>query len=321
MATIFMLGLVLLIILNQIYFNEAKSRVLVVGANGRVGRATVQSLLQNGVAVRALVRKTFPSDQMPAGSDVEVVIGDVTNVESVKKATSGNISAVVDVHGMAPPRLTKFTDLFTQESSDMSHPYNVNYQGVKNLLDGIKSNPSISKYVRITGALVGKDPFSNIFIPLFNLILSFSSKWHEMSEILIRESGVAYTVIRPTGIKDEPTASESGKTLLMVQGDDPKAKVPIPGSISCRDLGVLCSLLSCNAATLERCTVVVSTTSGTKNKWEDLFGSIKKDWAVMKPSPHRAAVAVFVATIASFLSLTLYGLNSIFSFLVRTFFH
>lgn len=295
-------------------------RVLVIGANGRVGRATVRNLLQQGIAVRALVRKTFPTETMPFGSNVEVMVGDVTNLESVKKATSGNISAVIDVHGMSPPRLTKVSDLWKPIIEDKTHPYNVNYIGTRNLLESIKMNPAIGKYIRITGALVGKNPFSNVFIPLFNLILSFSSKWHERSEILIRESGVPYTVIRPTGIKDEPTANENGKTLLMVQGDDPSARVPIPGSISCRDLGRLCSLTASNPSVLENCTVVVSTTKGAPKSWEELIPFIKKDFKVMKPSPHKAAVAILLATIASLVTVIVTGITATISFLATKFF-
>ena len=44
----------------------------------------------------------------------------------------------------------------------------------------------------------------NPFRVLFNGLLSFSSKWHEASEIAIRSSGFDYTIIRPTEIVNEP---------------------------------------------------------------------------------------------------------------------
>jgi hypothetical protein len=68
--------------------------------------------------------------------------------------------------------------------------------GVKNLLAAMKIN-GVGKLVRITGSLVGKSPFLP-FIFLFNILLSMTNKWHERSEIAIRESNIDYTVIRPT---------------------------------------------------------------------------------------------------------------------------
>ena len=76
--------------------------------------------------------------------------------------------------------------------------YNVNYIGVKNLLAAINVN-GVPKFVRITGSLCGKSCFLP-FVALFNILLSLTAKWHERTEIAIRESGVDYTVLRPPGM-------------------------------------------------------------------------------------------------------------------------
>ncbi|HUG67723.1 MAG TPA: NAD-dependent epimerase/dehydratase family protein [Pirellulaceae bacterium] len=66
---------------------------LVTGATGLVGNNVVRLLRNAGKAVRVLVRET--SDPRPlAGLDVEVVTGDVCEVESVRRAMAG-ISRVV----------------------------------------------------------------------------------------------------------------------------------------------------------------------------------------------------------------------------------
>ena len=61
--------------------------VLVTGATGRVGRAVVDRLLEAGVPVRALTRRSEAAAGLPA--NVEVITGDLTVPESVDPALQG----------------------------------------------------------------------------------------------------------------------------------------------------------------------------------------------------------------------------------------
>ncbi|MBM3550886.1 MAG: SDR family NAD(P)-dependent oxidoreductase [Alphaproteobacteria bacterium] len=61
--------------------------VLVTGASGFIGGAVVKRLRAKGAAVRVLVRQSSPRDNVPA--DCEVLIGDVTDRESVRRAMAG----------------------------------------------------------------------------------------------------------------------------------------------------------------------------------------------------------------------------------------
>jgi uncharacterized protein YbjT (DUF2867 family) len=65
--------------------------VLVTGATGRVGRAVVDRLIDAGIPVRALTRRTEAAVSLPA--NVEVVTGDLTVPESLDAALQG-VSAV-----------------------------------------------------------------------------------------------------------------------------------------------------------------------------------------------------------------------------------
>ncbi|MFO1104122.1 MAG: SDR family NAD(P)-dependent oxidoreductase [Methylocystis sp.] len=61
--------------------------VLVTGASGFIGGAVVKRLRAEGAGVRVLVRRTSPRDNIPA--DCEVLEGDVTDRESVRRAMVG----------------------------------------------------------------------------------------------------------------------------------------------------------------------------------------------------------------------------------------
>ena len=73
--------------------------VLVTGATGRVGSAVVDLLVDAGVPVRALTRRSEAAAMLPA--NVEVVTGDLTVPESLDAALRG-VGAVFLVW-TAPP--------------------------------------------------------------------------------------------------------------------------------------------------------------------------------------------------------------------------
>src|ERR1051325_9010542 len=74
--------------------------VLVTGATGRVGRAVVDELVEAGVPVRALIRRSEAAPALP--SEVDVVLGDLTVPESLDPALHG--VAAVFLVWTAPPQ-------------------------------------------------------------------------------------------------------------------------------------------------------------------------------------------------------------------------
>jgi uncharacterized protein YbjT (DUF2867 family) len=73
--------------------------VLVVGATGRLGRATVQALRARGVAVRALVRDPARAADL-AAQGVELVRGDLTDRTSLDAACAGARRVLAAAHGL-----------------------------------------------------------------------------------------------------------------------------------------------------------------------------------------------------------------------------
>jgi nucleoside-diphosphate-sugar epimerase len=178
----------------------------------------------------------------------------------------------------------------------------VNFIGVKNVLSAMKEN-NVKKYIRITGATVGKSPFSP-FRVLFAILLSLSGKWHEASEIAIRESGIDYTVLRPTGIKSEPSAASLNRSLILVPGDS-NEKYAIPSRITVPDLADLV-VLSLTNNKLKNCTVVcTSHDEPGETKWENLVNKkvMSSDVKKLKIGPYKIAISLYLTTLFTLLAV------------------
>jgi NAD(P)H dehydrogenase (quinone) len=71
----------------------SRNRVLVTGATGYTGRAAVDTALKLGLEVRALVHKEDARAAALRARGVEIVVGDLSNINSVRAALEGVRSA------------------------------------------------------------------------------------------------------------------------------------------------------------------------------------------------------------------------------------
>ena len=293
--------------------NAPTRGVLVVGGTGRLGRLICSKLVleQKGCVVAVLVRNETAAREIPELQGCQLIVGDVSDCDSLRRAVAtmhDGTYSIIDVHGVKPPRLSKLSDLLGGQEKGLDHPAQVNLQGVKNLLALMTSTDRFSKIVRITGALVGRP--TNIFAILFNLLLSFSNKYHQLSEIAIRESGVDYAVLRPTGIRLEPPARKTGRRLICEPSNG--VRVPVPGRISADDLSDLC-ILAASSPDISRATLVVSTIEESKSPkalstWTSWPDAIRSGVAAMqtigeKPSPHRLYATLLLTCLSAFVAL------------------
>ncbi|WP_310429173.1 SDR family oxidoreductase [Chamaesiphon sp. VAR_48_metabat_135_sub] len=217
-------------------------KAFVAGATGETGRRIVQELVDRQIPVRALVRDlTRARAILPA--EVELIAGDVLDLRSITQAI-GDSTVILCATGAKP-------------SLDPTGPYQVDYQGTKNLVDVAKDR-DIQQFVFVSSLCV-----SNFFHPLnlFWLILW----WKQQAEQYLKTSGINYTIVRPGGLKNEDNSDP-----VIMSGAD----TLFDGSIARQKVARVCveSLTSLQAR--NKVLEIISTPTAVAKSWEDLFSGV-----------------------------------------------
>ena len=226
----------------KIYFNQNLMKAFVAGATGETGRRIVQELVKRQIPVRAMVRDIAKAQTiLPA--EVELVVGDVLNLDSITTAL-GDSTVILCATGAKP-------------SLDPTGPYQVDYEGTKNLVNAAKSH-NIEQFVFVSSLCVSK-----FFHPLnlFWLILW----WKQQAEQYLKDSGLNYTIVRPGGLKNEdnpdPVVMSGADTLF-------------DGSIPRQKVAQVCVESLTNPQARNKVLEIVSTPTAVAKSWEDLFASV-----------------------------------------------
>ncbi|XP_052867495.1 flavin reductase (NADPH) [Anopheles cruzii] len=156
-------------------------KIVFFGGTGMTGQCAVRYALKKGLAVRLLVRNeaTVPEDFK---EKVELVKGDVTSAEDVKKAIEGQ-ELVCVVLGTR---------------SDLK-PSTVMSEGLSNVLSAMK-DASLKKLSVCLSAFLFMEPEK---VPA--IFVNINGEHKRMLE-LVKESGLEYRAVLPPHIADEPQA-------------------------------------------------------------------------------------------------------------------
>lgn len=150
--------------------------ILVAGGTGFVGAGIVRELAKRGKKVAVLTRSAAKAKRFP-DLDVEYREGDVTQPETLAAAMQG-VDTLIGVQQFPNSPIENPGKGYTFEKVDA--------EGTENLLRAAK-DAGVKQYIYLSG--VGAAPEGRHW---------FRAKWR--AETAVRESGLTYTIIRPTWV-------------------------------------------------------------------------------------------------------------------------
>ncbi|MFI5412786.1 MAG: NAD-dependent epimerase/dehydratase family protein [Candidatus Micrarchaeales archaeon] len=177
---------------------------LVTGASGHLGPLLVQALIERGDKVRALVRTGNIN-----AKGVEVLRGDILEVDVVRKATEGvdlvyHLAAVVDYAGASEEQMRA-----------------VNVQGTKNLLDNFKGKVVYQSTTSVYGYNMKENPATPT--TPYNPSSEYGRTKVEAEQLILQRGGI---VLRAPVIFGDGFNQSFIELLRRIQ----KGKMPIIGS-------------------------------------------------------------------------------------------
>ena len=187
---------------------EKAQKVLVVGATGGTGRATIDALVTRGHRVTAFSRH---AEALENDSDqVTLLNGDATNPDDVDRAVAGH-DAVIITLGITenPLRVRLFGAART--------PLDVRSAGTRNVISAMRRH-GVRRLVVQSSYGVGDTRSSLRWVErlFFSLLLKPQIADTEVQEFEVRDSGVDWVLARPVHLTDEdsddmPFASAEGQ--------------------------------------------------------------------------------------------------------------
>lgn len=181
-------------------------KILIAGCNGHVGKEIVKKAFNRGIDVRCFDLNPLEISGLDTSS-LEVITGDITNLETVRKATKG-VNVVMDVIGMRG------------ETKTLTHEM-VEHGGIKNIIQAGKENGvQHILYISVLGVKHNAPA------------RTLAAKWN--AEQTLINSRIPYTIFRPSGyfvdfaehfapkIRDTGSFTVIGDGLTRLQPLDPE---------------------------------------------------------------------------------------------------
>ena len=160
-------------------------KLVLFGATGKTGLEIIKQSLAKGDLLTAFVRD--PAKLEIQHANLKVIPGDIYDAVSVAQAVQGQ-DAVFCALGSS--ELKKTT---------------VRAEGTKNIIQGMKEH-KVKRLVIISAMGVGEswDTLSGVNKLFFATVLKSARADHEAQEAAVKDSGLDWTIIRPSGLVDTP---------------------------------------------------------------------------------------------------------------------
>jgi uncharacterized protein YbjT (DUF2867 family) len=214
-------------------------KIFVAGATGKTGKHIVRQLIDRDFAVTGLVRD-LERGRTILPDNTELIVGDILKPATFESALA-DCNVLICATGASP-------------SLNPTGPYQVDYEGTKNLVDAAKKQ-GIEHFVLVSSLCTSK-----FFHPLnlFWLILY----WKKQAENYLQASGISYTIVRPGGLKEEDNADN----IIMSQAD-----TLFEGSIPRQKVAQVCVAALSQPAAKSTIVEIVATPDAASKSWSELF--------------------------------------------------
>ena len=222
--------------------------VLVVGATGSIGRHVVEQSLSAGHRTIALVRDRARAEQiLPDGA--ELVVGDGTDPSTLTAAVEG-IDAVVFTHG---------------SHGGVGEAERIDYGVVRNVLAAVGSRSVRVSLMTSIGVTVHDSSHNRS---------TGAHDWKRRAERLVRRSGQAYTIVRPSWFDYN---RDDQRRMVFLQGDTRRDGSPKDGAIA-RDQIARVLLAGLSSPEADRKTLeLVAETGAEQEDVAGLFAALRSD--------------------------------------------
>jgi uncharacterized protein YbjT (DUF2867 family) len=158
--------------------------IIVFGASKGVGRQVVQQALEKGHTVTAFAR----NPNLVPHPNLSVVQGDALDADAVSQAMTG-FDAVICALG-----------------SGNTNEARVRSTGTTNIVAAMRAK-GIKRLVAVSSFAVG-DSRKGLVAAIAWFFLRAALEEHERQETVIRTSGLSWTIVRPTGLTDDPATGK-----------------------------------------------------------------------------------------------------------------
>ena len=219
--------------------------VLIAGATGGLGQHVVQKLLRLNQSSVALVRNISNARTL-LGPQVSLIVGDTREPGTLTAPLQG-VRYVICATGTKAPL-------------GGNSPEHVDYEGVRNLVEAARA-ARVERFVLVSSIAVTKPDHP---LNAFGKVLT----WKLKGEEALRSSGLAYTIVRPGGLTDEPGGYHG---LKIDQGDR------MMGRISRADVAEVCIQTLHQPAARNTTFEVIETDGTLPADWASFFAALKSD--------------------------------------------
>ncbi len=227
----------------------ASELVLVAGASGRTGSAAMRLLREQGFAVRATTTNRDRAIERH-GDQWDWIELDVRDREAV-------FAAMQDVDYL-------ICAIGTRSLIGGNGPEFVDYRGVVNLVDAAVE-AGVRHFAVVTSAAAGPYRERSRMI-----IFARARHWKTMGENHLKRSGLAYTVVGPSGLREEP--ANGGEPLRVMARADYDT-----GAVAIADVAMLAVDALANPDARNRSYAVIRDESAAVGAWREMLKTIRPD--------------------------------------------